>query len=600
MLILSACYLDRIPESKGSSLEEYSMTYSNKKIPDRRREIAQLAATQALDLPLLPSGFWFHHDLRDNFYYAIHLFAYCADKEFKCNWSDDTCENAKQLALAMISRVLSLQVRDYNDPMYGHWPLNLGSNPSEAKPNPLTVELMGCLLILFYDKYQSELPPEASKDCYLAIKRIYRSCNNCQPSKLMVHHTAKQASLKLLLGYLLKNHKLQRQGLQLAKRQFDHIGKYGFREYGSLPWYWHWIQAFTCVWEVVDNAAVHKLMSDMLDLLWRIRADYYLQGTWVGAHSRQSPHDGPQDQNTLLDYIQFGDFPLPKKIVRLEGSALLTYEVSENIVKVATNRMEPVEIKQKIQLERWDSIVKEEVHTYVYIDRAFAVGGIWERINEFDNEQQRWKITFPLTQKNENSVNQAFFFHPGAKYIPGDDRHASPLGEVMYHKNTVMQMWHVPVGDYFQTMIGCLPSGEWKFEKSGGYGQIGDTYVAFQLMNEIRVEEKKDRISVSSPIVNNWNGVIMEVVSSREAMNQGIHDFESFIAAMMEKNPSSFKKMGFIPEIVEKVIVSYHTFENDGMEFSLDNLGNVERYLNHKKYTFHGYQMNRFGSISMI
>src|SRR3954451_15031477 len=135
----------------------------------RRKEIIKLAANQALELPILPSGYWFHQDLRDNFYYAIHLFAYCVDKEFECNWTDEQCEKAKGIALTMINNVLALQEVNPDDPMYGHWPLNLRDNPQEAKPNLLPVELMGCLLILFYNKYQHELPSVVKNNCMQAI-----------------------------------------------------------------------------------------------------------------------------------------------------------------------------------------------------------------------------------------------------------------------------------------------------------------------------------------------------------------------------------------------------------------------------------------------
>ncbi|MDR7077112.1 cyclophilin family peptidyl-prolyl cis-trans isomerase [Neobacillus niacini] len=542
----------------------------------RRKEIIRLAANQALELPILPSGYWFHQDLRDNFYYAIHLFAYCVDKEFECNWKDEQCEKAKGIALTMINNVLALQDVNPDDPMYGHWPLNLRDNPQEAKPNLLPVELMGCLLILFYNKYQNELSPTVKNNCYQAITHIYESNVYRHPLKNMHHHEAKHTSLKLLLGDFFNNDELLQQGLQLAQKQLNHIRTFGFKEYGAHPWFWHWVQSLTCVWETVENTDVKRTMSDLLDYLWRLRADYYLEGTWVGPHSRQLRHDSPKDRNTLLDYIQFGDFSVPKEIVRLEGTALFTYEVSDDIVQSAIHRSQHVEVKRKIQFAYADDIVTEEAHTYVFITPDYAVGGIWERIREFDNEQKRWDITLPFTQSE--SANQAFFFHPGEKYLPGDDRHASSFGEVMFHMDTVIQIWNVPTGDKeaFPAIIGCLPKGEWKFEKDSGYGKVGDTFITFQLINEFNWEEQKDRISISSPLASNWNGVIMEIVSSKEAVDLGIIDLESFSMAMKEKNHSCFTSEGSI----EKMTASYVTCRNESVQFSLDHKGNVNRLLN--------------------
>ncbi|WP_238579281.1 hypothetical protein [Neobacillus niacini] len=563
------------------------MYYSTIAINNRRKEIASLAANKALELPLLPSGYWFHKDLRDNFYYAIHLFAYCVDKEFDCDWNEEQSKNAKEIALTMIHNVLSLQEKNPQNPMYGNWPLNLGNDPSKAKPNFLPVELMGCLLILFYNKYQHELPTDVKNDCYQALTHMYESNVYKQPLTYMYHHEAKHTSLKLLLGDFFHNKELVDQGHQLAKKQLNHIREFGFKEYGALPWFWHWVQSFTCVWDVLEDLEVRSTMSELLDYLWRLRADYYLKGTWAGPHSRQWPHDAPKDRNTLFDYIQFGDFPLPNDIVRLEGSALFTYEVSEDIVKSVTNRTQPNEIKRKIKFSNADGIVTEKAHTYVFITPEYAVGGIWERINEYDNEQQRWDITLPLTQSE--SVNQAFFFQPGEKYVPGDDRHSSSFGEVMYHKDTVIQVWNIPSDEEAHPFInGCLPKGEWKFTENKGYGKVGDTFITFQLMNEFNWEEKNDRISIISPISSNWNGVIMEIVSAKDALVWGIHDLETYITAMEVKNKSCFTSEGS----VNKTTVSYITWRNDVIQFSLDNKGNKDRVLNGHSISFVDYQIN--------
>jgi hypothetical protein len=557
-------------------------------IDNRKKEIASLAANQALKLPLLPSGYWFHKDVRDNFYYAIHLFAYCVDKEFECDWNEEQSKNAKDLALTMIQKVLLLQEKNPHDPMYGHWPLNLGNDPSKAKPNFLPVELMGCLLILFYKKYQHDLPTDVKKHCYQAITHIYESNIYKDPLIYMYHHEAKHTSLKLLLGDFFQNRELVEQGHQFAKQQLTHIRKYGFKEYGALPWFWHWVQSFTCVWEVVEDLEVKGTMNELLDYLWRLRADYYLKGTWAGPRSRQLRHDSPKDSNTLLDYIQFGDFPEPKDIVRLEGSALFTYEVSEEIVETAIVRSEPVEVKRKITFANADENVSEDAHTYVYLTPDYAVGGIYERITEYDNEQQRWTVTLPLTQTER--ANQAFFFHPGGEYVPGDDRHASSFGEVMYHKDTVIQVWNVPLeveDEAIPFIIGCLPKGEWQFNHGRGYGKIGDTFLQFHLMNEFSLEEKEDRISITSALSSGWNGVMMEIVSSKEALLMGIHDLESFITAMKEKNKACFTGEG----LDEKKTASFVTWRNDLLQFSLDNKGTVNRLLNGQNLSFDDYKI---------
>jgi hypothetical protein len=182
-----------------------------------------------------------------------------------------------------------------------------------------------------------------------------------------------------------------------------------------------------------------------------------------------------------------------------------------------------------------DGIVTEKAHTYSYITADYAVGGIWEWRQEFDNEQQRWVVTLPLTETTiADGVNQLFFFHPGDRYMSGDDRHASPYGEVLLHKDAVIQLWALPedASDVYPSLIGCLPKGEWRFHGKSGYGRIGNLYTAFHLMNDFIIEEKADRISVASAVVSAALGVIVEAISSSEALAKGIETVDDFAAAM--------------------------------------------------------------------
>ncbi|MFH5181503.1 hypothetical protein ACHHV8_01985 [Paenibacillus sp. TAB 01] len=97
-------------------------------INDRRQAITRFAARKALELPVQPSGFWFHNDVRDNFYYAIHLYAYCVQPTDCSGLTEQERTSGIELAAGMIRKVLALQVQDPSHPMYGHWPLNLGTD----------------------------------------------------------------------------------------------------------------------------------------------------------------------------------------------------------------------------------------------------------------------------------------------------------------------------------------------------------------------------------------------------------------------------------------------------------------------------------------
>lgn len=134
------------------------------------------------------------------------------------------------------------------------------------------------------------------------------------------HHEAKYTAAKLIFGTLFADEILLEDGKQSLKDTLAYIRTKGMPEYGSLPWFWHWVQAFTCALELVppEDTELTTSLKEMLDHLWNVRAEFYLRGAWVGAHSRGWPHDVPGDANVLHDYVQFGDFQLPERMPRTE------------------------------------------------------------------------------------------------------------------------------------------------------------------------------------------------------------------------------------------------------------------------------------------
>lgn len=59
-----------------------------------------------------------------------------------------------------------------------------------------------------------------------------------------------------------------------------------------------------------------------------------------------------------------------------------------------------------------------------------------------------------------------------------------------------------------QTLIGYLPLGQWLFEVRSGYGEIGETFVSFQLIHPFTAEVQEDRIVVSSTFAGEHSVVI--------------------------------------------------------------------------------------------
>ncbi|WP_138755276.1 hypothetical protein [Paenibacillus sinopodophylli] len=536
----------------------------------RQNEIVLNIAIAAQKLPLLESGLWFHHDIRDNFYYASYLFAAAADQTEPLPFD---AEDAKEAAEAVLLAVLELQDQKPDSATFGHWPLNLGKQPREAAPNPLPVELMGSLMVYFADRYRSKLSTSLLQAFDTALTCAYQS-GFYKQTNVFGHHDAKYTSAKLIFGQRFDDSALLEDGRQNLKLTLAHVRQQGMAEYNSLPWFWHWVQAFTCAWQLIKDVGVKKELADMLDFLWQERSTFYLKGAFVGAHCRAQRHDIPLDSNVLHDYVQFGDFELPKTMPRTEYAGFLLYEASLDTRNHARNRNEPTEVRKLITKQSDEAAA--ELHSYVYVTKDFAAGGMWERHAEFDNEQHRWDVSLPLD--HQAGVNQAYFFHPSDTNAGEDPRHHTEHSEVLFHKNTIVALYAIPEGAK-DSIIGILPANEWLQEPRLLLGKSKHVYFAVHLLQSFETEQLPDRLCAISRGVR--NGVIMEVISTEDAQRYGLADFEAFAAAARSRKPEWATD--------EKLGVRYITSDEAELKLYVDHNGVIERKINDEEVDFSHY-----------
>lgn len=498
---------------------------------DRRLQVLQLAAEKARRLPVQPSGLWFHGDVRDNVYYAMHLFAACKEDEGK---PDSSIAEGVLVAESMLRAVLSLQVKNPEDPMFGHWPLHLGADPKLAPAHTLPVELMGSLLAWFHFKYAAGMSVLLRQELSESLQCIYLGGYYRKPVEAFNHHEAKYISQQLIWGELYADPELAEVGRLNLKRMLDTIRANGMREYGALPWFWHWVQAFTFARELVTKDKEALLLLDgMLDYLWKMRASVYLKGAWAGPHSRVLPHDVPADRNHLTDYVVFGDFPLPSDIWRLEAAGLLEHRVDHAVLRLAQDRTESAEVKRLVPVDP-ERVEAGAHHMYVYMTPDYAVGGIWERAEEYLNEQHRWDVTLPVSA-DDGRANQAFFFRPGAGYSEGDLRHQSGGSEVLFHQNTAAALYGMAASDYpsategLPPLLGCLPLGDWRFMDCLMVGMVNGVYLIVHLMQPYAAEQGGDRVNIRS--LGEVNGAVVEAVDAKTAEARGWRDLTAVAGA---------------------------------------------------------------------
>ncbi|MFD1906160.1 hypothetical protein ACFSQ7_22390 [Paenibacillus rhizoplanae] len=74
----------------------------------------------------------------------------------------------------------------------------------------------------------------------------------------------------------------------------------------------------------------------------------------------------------------------------------------------ALNRQLPVEVCKKTEKVVAGSPERQPaLHSYAYICKDYAAGGMWERVEEFDNEQLRWAFSLPVPAAA--GVNRLYF-----------------------------------------------------------------------------------------------------------------------------------------------------------------------------------------------
>lgn len=540
----------------------------------RQKEIIYNIALEAERRPLLDSGLWFHDDVRNNFYYASYLFAAAADDTLELPF---TREEAKRKAEAVLLETVLLQNRQPGTTLYGHWPLGLSPLPREAAPHELPVEIMGSLMVWFCKQYSSRFSAGLRIAFHTAIGHIYRSEFFRKPVLTFGHHEAKYTAAKLIFGKLFEDEELVEDGKHSLEITLAHIRGKGMPEYGSLPWFWHWVQAFTCAWELEEDSGIKGRLADMLDYLWGERGQLYLQGAWAGAHSRGWPHDVPADSNVLHDYVQFGDFKLPAEMPRTEYAGFLHYEAPEKVRRAALNRKVPVEVCKKTgKVVAGAPDRQPPLHSYAYITEDYAAGGMWERVEEFDNEQLRWAYSLPVGAAE--GVNRLYFFHPGAGYQAGDPRHQSAYMEVLYHKSAVLTLFPVPEGENTE-IIGVLPKGEWMKQHSALFGYAGNVYFAVFLSHGYELQERPDYLEVISGGMP--GGAVVEALSTDQAAELGIAGLEGFAAAAAQRAPKFTAG--------EVLAAEYTSWSGELLQLSTDGITPVQAQINGSPVLFEHY-----------
>lgn len=395
------------------------------------------------------------------------------------------------------------------------------------------------------------------------------------------HHEAKYTAAKLIFGELFQDQPLFEEGRRCLRQTLDRLHKDGMPEYGALPWFWHWVQAFTAALGCVTDEQVQVDLRSMLDYLWSERASVYLQGAWAGGRMRSLPQDLPADSSIAFDFVQFGDITLPDQLPRVEYAGLLLYDAGERVRDQALLRNEPYELKKRIvPVDHKQGI--QQLHSYLYMTEQYAAGGVWERSLEFDNEQHRWEITFPLEMQH-GGVNRLYALQPGDKYKEGDPRHESENGDTLFHQNVIIA--HYPeLSEGDNRLIGILPVGKWESGRLGLYGYVNNVYVSIYLTQPYVLNAEDDRVVLN--IASGPSSVIVEAIAEEELKSivPSVHHLNAFSSYMDDSKAAGFTMKD------ESITISYRSLRGDELTINRNQEGKLTRAINGAPVEFDDYK----------
>lgn len=335
----------------------------------------------------------------------------------------------------------------------------------------------------------------------------------------------------------------------------------GMYEYDSPNYHHVYLLCLASIHEYGRDEHLRKKAWMMLQVLLADWATEYLEGAWVGAHSREKfnqvlhthEHTGAATQ---FGRLFFGGAPLRLDLAEtyyMALGSLQAFECLPMLGRIATDRHRPYVLRELKAPRRGPRIgAGEPTWKYTYIAPEFAVGSSWGDLTDVENH--RWDLTWVSPQDGATCfflnpsysakqlsryfalppdlvlpeiVRQRPYYADPNKWIEG-----SPNEDVFQHENTVVAIYDIPPDEVRQHINGYFPriiverreEAGWIFARADG--------IFFGVWTSVpgtwHQEKDHDRLTLVHP----KTAVILEAVAAREEK-----DFDSFCARLRQNRP---------------------------------------------------------------
>jgi len=327
----------------------------------------------------------------------------------------------------------------------------------------------------------------------------------------------------------------------------DRTVSIGQLEFDSVNYHSLYYLCFTTLYDFATDPLMRQKAWMIMQLLIADWAPEYLNGNWIGAHSREK-YD--QVTHTALNcgvaipfgYLFFGNTAYHPELAEpyfVGLAAVQGFRPLTILGNIATDRSTPYIHRETKAPRRGFGINTSDVPTwkYNYVTRDYALGSSFGDITAVENH--RWDLTWvsprdgstcffinPSYSRDQllkyfdddpdkildNIIRQRPYYKDPNKWVEG-----SPFEEVFQHENTLIALYQIPKTERNQHVNGFFSKiiDERITDASGWiFCRADSVYFAVRTLTNGEWREEKDhfRLTLTSP----ETGVIMEVAQMSE------------------------------------------------------------------------------------
>ena len=340
----------------------------------------------------------------------------------------------------------------------------------------------------------------------------------------------------------------------------------GMFEYDSPNYHHIYLLCFTTLYEYAEDERIKQKAWMMMQVLLADWATEYLEGHWVGSHSREKfnqvlhthEHTGAA---TRFGRLFFGDAPVRPELDEayfIALAAVQKFECLPMIGNIATDRIQPYVLRELKPLRRGVNMMDRALTwKYTYVESEFAVGSSWGDLT--DVEHHRWDLTWVSPQDGSTCffINPSYSAQQLVRYFDGPVEtilpdivgqrpyYADPnkwvegsrYEDVFQHENTIVAIYDIPADAGRQHINGFFPHIIEERREQDGWILAKADNIFFAVWTSAPGKWHQEKTHDRLTILHHKTAVILEAVAADTE-----ESFDAFYTRILASKPSFDEK----------------------------------------------------------